>query len=280
MPDWISREFLLAVIISLSVALATLLWTGPPYQGEQPPGQQGGQHSETQESKPQSGHGPISLQVECNPNCSAKKTNEQGDQSRFSRFIDKSIDDPVAAFTLFLALATLFLVAAVLMQVSDARISSERQLRAYVVVSFTGCEVPATANGVFVFQIRINNSGQTPAFDLKILARSAIITFPIPDDFDFTLPDRGDASKGMLGPLQDTGSETASDPMTPDGWQAITRVESGRRLCSYGTVTYRDGFGQRRYTNFCVIQVAEVVDRNRGAIRITGQTADRHNDAN
>jgi hypothetical protein len=67
--------------------------------------------------------------------------------------------------------------------------------------------------------------------------------------------------------------------MIPEGWTAIYSDDSGKRLCSYGTLTYRDVFDDLRHTNFCIVQMVHF-DRKSSRVTITGQVADRHNDAN
>src|SRR3984957_321092 len=114
MLTWISREFLVAGIISLVVAVGALSLSGPPYHNYQPPREQEGEHSQANNNQPTTPNDASALQIECDPNCSAKNADDHRDKSRLTRLIDKTIDDPVALLTFFLGVAMFFLVIVVL----------------------------------------------------------------------------------------------------------------------------------------------------------------------
>jgi hypothetical protein len=113
------------------------------------------------------------------------------------------------------------------------------------------------------------------------------MNYPFPAGFNFTLPDLDDPSVGLLGPQQSTEADSLSDPLTAANWESMASAEGGKRLCTYGTVTYRDIFDQTQYTNFCVSHVLtfipideEASARDRGKVRVSvsSQTAKPHND--
>lgn len=281
LPNWVSKEFLVAVIISLAVIVLGLSITGPPYQNQQPPGNNGGHHSQNDQRESNVGNGPAPLQIECDPNCAAKHPEEHGNQSRLARLVNKTIDDPVALFTFFLGVATFLLVIVVLGQVKDARESAERQLRAYVVTQVKDIVWPPSRNGSVIVHVEIKNTGQTPAYDVQVISRSNVMEYPFADDYDFTLGSGEDPSMGLLGPQQPTETDSISNPLTPTDWRDMTSVTSGRRLCTYGTVTYRDAFKITRTTNFCVSHVVEEFQEPDGRVRLasSSRTYRRHNDA-
>jgi hypothetical protein len=260
MPDWISKEFLLALIISLSVVLIALLWGGPPYQSEQPPGQQRGEHSEAHQAEPQHGHGGISLQIECNPNCSAKNADEHRDQSRLSRFIDKSIDDPVATFTLFLAVATVLLVGVVLMQVRDARISSERQLRAYV---FNDHASLVDFDDIPTIQVLIKNAGQTPAF--SVVAWNAVVLAQVPL-IKLERPAELTITRCNLGPGMSFHVTTRLDAL-PQTKRAAIRAGS-EALYVHGRADYIDAFGANRFLTWRLLYGEDSARRPDGSLEV------------
>src|SRR5271156_2954238 len=78
--------------------------------------------------------GGAAIDIECDPNCNAKPPNDDRNESYFSRVLRKTFDDPLTILTGVLALATFGLVVGVIFQVRDGRRSSERQLRAYLMI--------------------------------------------------------------------------------------------------------------------------------------------------
>ena len=244
MLNWISREFLMAVIISLAVVVVALSLSGPPYQNQR---EQRSEHSQTNNSHTNARNDPVSLQIECDPNCFAKNSEDHGDQPRFTRLINKTIDDPVALFTFFLGVATFFLVIVVLGQVKDARESSERQLRAYVFITAAkihdfGIQSPIKA------QIIIKNSGQTPAYNLVPWIGITIEYFPL----TATLQRPGEGmkqSRASLGPGTERQlSVTAGRPLTPI---EIDDIKAGTKaIYIHGEAIYCDTFKRERFIRF------------------------------
>jgi hypothetical protein len=83
--------------------------------------------------------------------------------------------------------------------VEGAEDTARRQLRAYIVIH--GKNVRQRP-GRFISDIEIVNTGQTPAYDVIAIARTAVLPFPLPSDFDFTLINPDTPSTGLLGPGQ------------------------------------------------------------------------------
>src|SRR6185369_3751759 len=108
------------------------------------------------------------VQIDCDPNCTAKRPDEGREHGRISRLLDKTVDDPLALFTAALAIATMAWALAVRIQVRDARKSSEQQLRAYVSIEpelVLNFEESGKRVGI-TFSAR--NHGKTPAGELCV----------------------------------------------------------------------------------------------------------------
>lgn len=163
--------------------------------------------------------------------------------------------------------------------VEVSRDTAKRQLRAYITVDIVKCDDPETKDGIFVFHLEFKNTGQTPAHDLKIITVTDIFDFPLPSTFEFSIPSLDNPSTVVLGSQQATHAEGRSDPMTPITWRQLLSSGSGKSMYTYGTVTYRDVFGDPQYTNFCTRHFFEVLDVSAGRFRITGQPTEKHNDA-
>lgn len=221
--EWVGKEFLAAVVICLTVALVAVLVSGQPYTQQQPPQRSqdaGGQHS----SPGPSSQPALPLQIECDPNCTAKPAQQGQQHSRISRFVEKTFDDPLALFTAILALATAVLAFMVLLQVKDGRKANRTLERAYLWPGFG--EIEKMAGGGYTFPITVHNTGRTAAVLLEV--NWALVS---PDVFDAkdTLPitytrfiDRENViPPEMGGVVLRTGAEpppVTTTPMVCCGW--------------------------------------------------------------
>jgi hypothetical protein len=186
----------------------------------------------------------------------------------------------IAWFTLTLRRSTDRLWDASERQLGHLEETAKKELRAYIVTQVRDLTWPDNWKGVAKIIIGIKNTGQTPAYDLRTLSRTRLYDYPFPPDFDFTLISGEDPSVGLLGPGEDTETGADSEPLSGDDWLEIRHGDENRRLCTYGTVTYRDAFGDKQYTNFCVSHVFEITPLPGGEkIAIVSRTAARHNDA-
>jgi hypothetical protein len=245
MLNWLSREFLLAVIISLAIALTVVSVVRPPIQNREPPRQQGGEYTQADQAASKDRQ---TLQIECNPNCTAKNAEEIRDGSAFVRAVTKAIDDPVTAGIL---IANFLLVVAVLYQVNESRKSSEAQLRAYI-INATGQQFRQGKERGFKFEFRpiILNTGQTPAYGVRSLSRARFMSVPEAMNFDFRVPDLGEASEITLGPRQERLVHTIYERRLSKA--ELREYKRGEKLFFvYGTTWYRDAFNEPRYTNHC-----------------------------
>jgi hypothetical protein len=245
MLNWLSKEFLLATIAALAIALIAVSWGGTPSQYIHPPL---GQGSEDAQNNQETTNQTKVLQIECNPNCTAKNPDEIRKTGPFVRVINKIIDDPITSgILIFNAL----LVLVVLSQVMEARKSSERQLRAYI-VSTPGQQFRQGATKGLKFEFRpfILNTGQTPAYQVRSVSRIRFMSVQEAATFDFTVPDTGMISEVTLGSQQNRFVHTIYDGvLSKTELRQYQRFE--KNLFVYGTTRYRDAFGRPRYTNHC-----------------------------
>lgn len=131
----------------------------------------------------------------------------------------------------------------------DAR---ERQLRAYIAVGLLAV-INQDNSTNYHFEVRewLANTGPTPAQDVSYKAHADILPFPLPDDFPFPLPDATVNSAGTVYWQQKFTMSAFLERMLSDEEIAEIKGAVTRRLYVYGTVNYRDAFGNNRYTNFC-----------------------------
>jgi hypothetical protein len=248
--NWLSKELLLAISISLAVALFVVSWVGPPRRDQEPPGKQRDAYSQTNQADSDGG---LSFQIECDPNCTGKDAKKDENQGRLSRLFDKTINDPIAILTGLLGLATIFLVIGVRFQIRDARDSSERRLRAYVSVMPSAIK-RMTSNEVFHFSFTLMNAGVTPAYLVQHDGVLCVVEHPLPDGFPFPKVSPGRQSKLMVPPRTPiAGHLLAAQKFTKAEIIEIFegKAQEGRRLYVFGHIDYIDIFRQKRWTRFC-----------------------------
>jgi hypothetical protein len=158
--------------------------------------------------------------------------------------------------------------------VATTRDTMTRLLRAYVCVNFGEAVFQNTLTKYrFEARVLLINAGQTPAYKVAFKVRADILPFPLSQDFDFAVLDNPASSESTLGghapPVTLTG---VVDRLCSD--QEIIEIRS-RSKCLYlfGTVTYEDVYGVKRYANFCF----NVIWQNDG--KSMGLLTKRHNDS-
>jgi hypothetical protein len=127
---------------------------------------------------------PVSLQEQDACLKSARETgNKQPDCHAYETVLGRGLRDPVAYYTLWLMLFTGALAVFGVFQIrllvradklakeslDQARISSERQLRAYVLIDSS--ELVRDGPGI-VLQLKVRNFGETPAYATQITLHS------------------------------------------------------------------------------------------------------------
>jgi hypothetical protein len=143
--------------------------------------------------------------------------------------------------------------------------TSHRQLRAYVFIGACGVSA-ANAKGVTlaptaplvdgtkpIALLKIENNGQTPAYDVQIFGKMDLVAWPIRDadlsalDFDDTK-----VTKTAIGPGKHTNKY---EVFTDDS--RVLKAPEGQQLWDgklavvvHGEIRYRDAFGKRRWTKY------------------------------
>jgi Sec-independent protein translocase protein TatA len=151
-----------------------------------------------------------------------------------------------------------------------------RQQRAYLCINFGSAIFQKRETG-FRFEVRLIlvNFGLTPGYKVSYKARASVLPFPLPDDFDFSLPDTPTTSESTLGGFgqQQLILSAFVDRIYSEEEEAEIKAGSTKRLYMFGTANYQDVYHISRYTNFCL----SVVWLNDG--NAMGFYTRRHNDA-
>lgn len=253
----IYRSFFPALI--LLFCLLSPVHSQQQIQNQSPPREQWSQKAETNKQKTEEPKRTSATQIECDPNCTRKDGEEKGHQSYFARAFEKGLDDPIILLTLIIAIANILLVGTVVCQVRDARKSSERQLRAYVVVLPNVLINQDPHNNItYEFQPTIKNTGETPAYDLHYLAKCDVLPTPLPAGYDLTL--RQNPNNTILPSIGMLGRDETSFMIVPLNRILTTSQEQeihaptapqNLRLHVWGTVYYTDAFHKEQWANFC-----------------------------
>jgi hypothetical protein len=152
----------------------------------------------------------------------------------------------------------------------------ELQTRAFVAVNYLGL-VPQNNDTMYRFEPRMQivGTGLTPAYKVQYQAGCDILPFPLPNGFEFQIPDIPPGGVGMLGPRNIFTISAVAPRMYSD--LEIAEIKAGitRRLFIWGKITYEDAFKKERYVTF-----AQSIVWFADGITNTGMNADRYNDAN
>jgi|SRR5208283_3835178 len=159
-------------------------------------------------------------------------------------------------------------------QVATTKDTMPRLLRAYVCANFGSAifQNPET-NIRFQVQLLLINAGQTPAYKIGFKVRADVLPSPLPQDFDFPVPDNPSGSESTLGGHAPaiTLTGVVDRLYTPD---EVAEIRAGsKRVYLFGTVIYEDVYHISRSTNFC-FSVLWLMDN-----KSMGLFTRRHNDA-
>ncbi len=125
-----------------------------------------------------------------------------------------------------------------------------QQMRAYLCVNI-GSAAYQDANLVFEGKPILLNTGQTPAHQVGYVAKADVLPFPLPPNFTFPSIEHEQQGFGVLGPHQNFILSAIVSVRYPDAEVNLIKYGQGRSLYMWGTVTYKDVFGEARFTNFC-----------------------------
>jgi len=154
-------------------------------------------------------------------------------------------------FTFVLAFATVFLWFSTRDLVEDAEATAERQLRAYVYVSFNG-DLQKNLDGSSTFTVSpfVKVFGVTPAawvapsWDLKILPNWSPGQFP-------ALPVTTGRADAVAAPGQDYAMGSKSVTLREDDIESLK--SRATLIVAFGRIVYNDVFGTPRWTDFCTL---------------------------
>jgi hypothetical protein len=225
MLNWLSKEFFLAVIAAPIIALIAVSWGGTPDQYMQQ------QRSEQSKSDQGGTEQPRTPQIDCDPACAAKNSNEIRKPSLGMRIANKLIDDPV---TLGILIANFLLVVVVLTQVRDTREATKRELRAYLTVVIGGAVYQERPKNLrFEAKPMMLNTGRTPAHKVRYRAAAQILTHPLPPEFGFNV-ETAFVGSGILG----LGGNFILNAVVPDFVDdaEVSPIKQGRAVdsCLFG----------------------------------------------
>lgn len=179
---------------------------------------------------------------------------------------EKTTSDPVALFTFVLAVstiglwvATVFLYRAGERQIGIAKRAADiaetslvATQRAFVrVLNFPWLWRPDTDRpGKYFYDITpvVENDGNTPTVDMRIVVSSQLRDTPLPDDFEFSY-DGIEPALSLIGSHQSIGAHRAI--ILDDD---LLLVQQGKKFFYiWGTITYRDVFENtaQHTTKFC-----------------------------
>ncbi len=168
----------------------------------------------------------------------------------------------IAAFTIVLGVATFLLWRATSDLVKGADANAERQLRAYVVIDV--CQaVAATSEGDIgeekkrlqagshaIAIVSYKNTGQTPAYDVRIDGEAELRPWPLTER-DLTSRPTNPSSQAVLGRdgiFEVNVRELGWGPLVT---ARIEDLQKGRyAFVVWGRITYRDIFGKQWRTDF------------------------------
>jgi hypothetical protein len=98
----------------------------------------------------------------------------------------------------------------------------------------------------------VQNDGFTPAHDLIINTKVIFAEYPLPADFDFTIPPSPNPSTTTMNPRQNSFGIMILDRLLNKTELAeATGDITKRKIFAYGQVTYTDVFDIERRSNFC-----------------------------
>jgi hypothetical protein len=157
---------------------------------------------------------------------------------------------------------------------ADQREFWQQQMRAYLAI-ITGGYVPQDRTTGWKLEVRmfVQNNGLTPAHAVAVSSRARILPFPLPEDVDLSLPVYRQEAAGHIGPRQNFFFRAWLDDLLSDEELTTIMTKETPKLYVYGTVYYRDVFGNDYYTNFCQFCLWDVKGN------ISTNNVPRHNDA-
>ena len=129
-------------------------------------------------------------------------------------------------------------------------------MRAYLTVSigtalYQERRGPGQTDLKFEGRPNLLNTGNTPARKVRIRTAADILPIPIPETFQFSLPDESEIKDaGIVGAHQTYILAGTVKDFVPDSEVAVIKEGSRKALCVWGLITYEDIFGVNHKTRF------------------------------
>ncbi len=155
-----------------------------------------------------------------------------------------------------------------------SRKNTELQSRAYITVQLSAVEplpfyIQVLEGGIFNFNLKVKNSGQTPASEIRYSGGALkVFDFPLPDGWNEIMPINHDipGSYAVMGAGDFLEWHVGNGSFIPEigigrvGIQDPTGQNKRKELFAFGRIEYRDIFGQKRFTNFCYVLLPRAGD--------------------
>jgi hypothetical protein len=153
-----------------------------------------------------------------------------------------------------------------------------QQMRAYLSSRINGgIFQDRAANLRFGVTPMVINTGLTPAHKVGYSAKAAVLPFPLEAGHVFPPLDPPRSVFGLLAPQQNFIMDAFVDGDYFDDVEAENiKRGNGKRVYIWGTITYEDVFGDKRYTNFCQ-SICWILGKEGDVV--WGNYSDRHNEA-
>jgi hypothetical protein len=227
----------------LLIALLALAW-GIASSAEKPVPHPDPAKQSAQPDKRGTRESPLSIEVLRVPPRSEEERREQADERREKADSDwwlVGYTGALAAATILLAIMTGMLWFATKRLVEGAENTAKRQLRAYVSAIDGECIVKDSA---VVATLKIKNSGQTPAYNLRVWDHAELSDEPpqVPDGEPHA------ESALIVGPGNPSDLQLGTINITADD-HALMIAELSRAFW-VGTITYEDAFGDTHCLRF------------------------------
>lgn len=167
-------------------------------------------------------------------------------------------------------------------QLKEQREDIQKQLRAYVYVKPPPAGIQGVTVGSTAFAVvALRNSGQTPAYEMKIRGNIGFGPYPLEPNQRFIEgpyggsmvlnPESETTTGGVVSSRDDTSNaEKLKNAISRSDLDTI-RDGTKRRLYLFGSVTYRDAFGAERHSDYCFAYYGA------GRTLTTMNYCDRHN---
>jgi hypothetical protein len=190
--------------------------------------------------------GPVASDCEHQTNEASNRSSPTEPPVRVETWL-RRLSEPLTVVTLLLFVATVGLVWETRVLVNDARESSERQLRAYVLPTSRGQIDDFGIEKAIKATLEFKNSGQTPAYKLRIKMLISAGTFPLPKNLP---PEPIDPKiRLILGP--GTTYMTVAQMVRPLNLEEMNQIKAGiAAVYVFGEIDYWDAFDRHRCTRF------------------------------